>query len=204
MLKKPEKTRDEMTREDMYALLPELKMVKNDALRETCADVWMDALDAGGWFDKPGWGNFPFSAVMRGDCPENLLTHTGAVTLASAAVYDALAPVRGRVGDCDRDLIVAGALLHDVGKLIEYDFDADGRPCQGRTAKKFRHPVWSFYFAQKRGMAEDLVHLVLTHSMYVSPEGPNAYCTPESWIVKVIDDMCFKYVEMFCGANRGD
>lgn len=203
-MKKADMTKEQMTRDDMYALLPELKLVQNEALRETCADVWMDALEVGGWFEKVGWGNFPFSNIMRDDCPENLLTHTGQVTLACAAVYDAMAPMRERVGDCDRDLVVSGALLHDVGKLIEYDFDENGKACYGRTAKKFRHPVWSAYFAKQHNMSEDLIHLVLTHSMIVSPEGPNAYCTPESWIVKVIDDMCFKYVEMFCAAKKGD
>ncbi len=199
VMEKAKLTKESMTHEDMYALLPELKLVQNEKLRETCADVWMDVLEAGGWFDKEGWGKFPNSITMRDDCPENLLTHTGVVTLASAAAYDAMAALRGRVGDCNRDVVVAGALLHDVGKLIEYSFGENGRPY--RTTRKFRHPMIGAYYAQMHKLPEDIVHLVLTHSAHVSPEGPRAYNTPESRIVKAIDDMCYGYVELFCAAN---
>jgi putative nucleotidyltransferase with HDIG domain len=189
--------KDEMTRDEMYRLLPELCLIENAKLRETCADVWIEALEAGGWFEKAGWGKFPFSVTLRDDCPENLLTHTGQVALTSLAIYDSLAPVRGRVGECSRDTVLAGALLHDVGKLLEYDLDAEGRSCNSRTAKKFRHPVWSYYFAQKHGMHEDIVHLVLTHSRFFSPEGANAYRTAESIIVKASDGLCYEYVDKF-------
>jgi putative nucleotidyltransferase with HDIG domain len=194
-------TRDEMTRDDMYKLLPELEMIQSMQLRETCADIWMDALDVGGWFDKDGWGKFPFTNIMTDECSENLLTHTGQVTRTCAAVYDSMVPLFDRVGGCKKDELIAGALLHDVGKLIEYDLK-DGKPCYSQSAKKFRHPIWSAFFAKDHNLNENLIHMVLTHSMILSPEGPNAFCTPESWILKVIDDMCFKYVEMHCSKYR--
>ncbi len=51
-------------------------------------------------------------------------------------------------------------------------------------------------------MSDKLVHMVLTHSEILSPEGPEAFVTPESLILKVIDNMCFRYVEMHCGAQE--
>jgi putative nucleotidyltransferase with HDIG domain len=194
--------KEEMNREEMYKLLPELELVQSVKLREICADIWIHALEAGGWFEKDGWGEFPFSVIMKLDCPENLLTHTGQVTRTCAAVYDSMVPLFGRVGECNKEELIVGALLHDVGKLIEYDLK-DGKPCYSKTARKFRHPFWSAYFAKEHGLNENIIHMVLTHSMIVSPEGPRAFLTPESWILKVIDDMCFKYVEMHCAEQGG-
>ena len=179
-------------------LLPELDLLTDEQDKDKVLSVWLEAVEAGKWGEK-GLENSGVSTVMRPDCPEDLMLHTRHVTAACAALYQTLEPLFAAVGHCNREDLLVGALVHDVGKLLEMDY-ADGRVTHTHYGDLFVHPVSGAYLAKKYGLNQNVVHMVLTHSNLLSPEGPRAFATAESLILKYIDEMCYKYVELHCRA----
>jgi len=187
-----------MTRDEVYALLPEMMWIEDQPLREKCADVWVEALEESGWL-KHGLDKMPI--VIKGlplDCPDNNnLKHTRAVARMSVKIYDESAEFYPEAGVCERDVIIAGALLHDVGKHFEYAY-VDGQAVAATEsvpgAQMFTHPYIGAQLIRKHGLPSKVEHAVLAHSDMMSPGGSAAYQTRESLIVKYADCLCFFYL----------
>ncbi len=64
----------------------------------------------------------------------------------------------------EHDHLVAGALLADVGKLLEYDRDEKGRLVKGRFGRLLRHPCSGVALCHKHGLPPEVMHIVATHS----------------------------------------
>lgn len=107
---------DNMTQEELENIYIECiqyaKLIKNDDLRNCCLEIYSDYKER--LMNKPATG---------GDCHHfykgGLLFHTYCVTrnaITISKMYDYV--------DLDIDLIIFGALLHDIGKANEYnDYD---------------------------------------------------------------------------------
>jgi hypothetical protein len=63
-----------------------------------------------------------------------------------------------------RDHLIAGALLADVGKPLEYDKDASGKVIQGKFGQQLRHPFSGVALAYKHGIPAEVMHMIATHS----------------------------------------
>src|SRR5262249_3695807 len=63
-----------------------------------------------------------------------------------------------------RDYLVAGSLLADVGKPLEYDKDASGKVVQGKFGQQVRHPFSGVALADKHGIPGEVLHITATHS----------------------------------------
>lgn len=67
----------------------------------------------------------------------------------------------------DRDIVLAGGLVHDVGKACELDpenvqrWRADGSQA-GQLS--FRHPTYGTHVCITVGLPEEIVHIALAHS----------------------------------------
>lgn len=185
-----------MEKEKIYNLLaPALGLLESEDDKRKCVDAWAEVIEAGEW-DRKGIMNCGIGTAIRDDCTENLICHTIHVTQACAAVYDSMHEMFETLGPCNREDLLVGAVMHDVGKLLENDF-VNGKSCHGATAKYFRHPITGAYYAKIHGLNDNVVHMILTHSNSLSPEGPRAYNTPESLILKYVDEMCYKYAEIY-------
>ena len=63
-----------------------------------------------------------------------------------------------------RDYLIAGALLADVGKPLEYDKDEAGNVIQGKFGQQLRHPFSGVALAYKHGIPAGVMHMIATHS----------------------------------------
>ena len=86
-----------------------------------------------------------------------------------------------------RDLVVAGALLHDIGKLTEFAH-VDNQVCHSRNYQLLRHPLSGAVIAHEAGLPDELVHLIAVHSF----EGEKSYQTVESNFVRKLDMFVFE------------
>ncbi len=50
------------------------------------------------------------------------------------------------------DVLIAGAILADVGKLLEYELDENGKSVQGKYGEYLRHPFSGVSLAEQCGM----------------------------------------------------
>jgi putative nucleotidyltransferase with HDIG domain len=179
---------------NMYEWMPELQLIEDETLRRQCAETWEDALVSEGWLEK-GIDKCPMSVSFR--CPEHVILHCRHTALAAMAIYESMREIRADYGEISPDRLIAGALLHDVGKLVEFDLDDAGTPCVKTRGRMFRHPGAGAYYAKKHGLPDAVVHAILAHSGGLSPEGSKAWLTPEALIIKHADLICYHYIECF-------
>lgn len=142
-------------------LLPELELIEQESLRNAVAATWADAMDQGGWGfeDLP---KIPFTLLIP-DCPFDLVHHTRAVTKTAVAIARTLKENYGDKVSLDMDLLVAGALLHDVGKLLEYAREGDA-VVKSRRGVLLRHPLSGQALAYKHGLPFEILNMIAYHS----------------------------------------
>ena len=92
-----------------------------------------------------------------------------------------------REEDINGDFLIAGALLHDVGKLMEYEL-RNGKVVKSEYGKQFRHPVSGSNLARDCGLPDGVVHIIYAHSH----EGNNIKRSPEAIIVHHCDFIDFE------------
>ena len=170
---------------DILALFPEFEEIKNEELRAKAIRATILAMEAGGWSledaDKA-------PVTVNWDCSSNLIEHVRKVTSVCIHTYEEVAPFYKANGvPFDRDTVVAGALLHDIGKWTEFAL-VDGKPVHSDTADLMRHPLSGAILADRAGLPLNIVHLIATHSF----EGDKSYKTAESAFVRTLDDFVFR------------
>lgn len=153
----------------------ELQWIKNNNLKEKVVNTWLEAAKRGKWesLDK-----IPFTLLIENS--GKLTDHTKRITNLAKAIYDQ------RDENINLDYLIAGALLHDVGKLLEYEV-VNGKIVKSRYGKKFRHPVSGALLAKELGLPDEVVLIIYAHSH----EGDNCERTPESFIVHHCDFIDF-------------
>ena len=86
------------------------------------------------------------------------------------------------------DILIAGAILADVGKLLEYELDANGKSFQGKYGKYLRHPFSGVSLAEQCGVPAAVCHIIATHA----GEGDMVKRTTEAFVVHHADFMTFE------------
>ena len=132
----------------------------------------------------------PAAKVYHQAYRHGLLEHTVSVAQAVSAA----AAFFGRI---DRDVAVAGALLHDIGKTEAYNEDplaidlTDAGRLQGEI------PL-GYYLVRRRieeipgfdpALAQALLHIILSHHGALEHGSPVAPCTREAVLVHMIDNL---------------
>jgi len=142
-------------------LLPEIDLIKQNALRKRVIAVWQEAIQVGGW--RVGdLEQIPFTLLIP-KCRIGLILHTRAVTRTAINIAQTLLDHYGRAIAIDMDILTAGAILHDVGKLVEY-------AKQGKTVGKskkgslLRHPFSGQALALKHELPYEVLHTIAYHS----------------------------------------
>lgn len=146
-------------RDEVRATFPELADIERDNLRTGVVDAWALALEENGEPDLaavPWLG--PYQAVL-GLTDESLADHIRDVTAAAVGIADAFLDRPGPAVDIDRDVVVAGALVHDVSQLAE----CDGAEWTA-TGRLLGHPHYGVYVTRTAGLPETIQHIVLSHT----------------------------------------
>jgi len=115
----------------------------------------------GGW--KANDLNEMAFTLLIPDCPVNFVEHTRAVTLTCVAVADVFEKVYGDRNPVNRDQLTAGALLHDVGKLLEYT-TMGGETVKSEFGARLRHPFGGVILAAEQGLPSEVLHMIAAHA----------------------------------------
>lgn len=182
-------------REAVVELLPEINWIKDAKLREAVIESHVDALTEGGWVPAD-MDVIPFALAFP-DCPTSYLRHVRAVTRMCKAILEEYNAAYAGQGDffLDYDRLVAGALLHDIGKLVEWTKGPDGKFGKSRAGKDLRHPVSGVVIAMRNGIPSAIAHIIAYHAH----EGDAVKRSPEAVIVNKVDMMNFDSVRAFLG-----
>jgi 23S rRNA maturation-related 3'-5' exoribonuclease YhaM len=187
--------RTEAIREGVRKSLPELDLIAEAGLREKCVDAWALALSQTEFErieDIPPTGT-PTSPYLKP--PLTQADHMRGTATIALGMVDGLEHVSGKTR-IDRDLVVAAALLHDVGKPWEVsprnvsrwkaDPAAAGYP-------SFRHSAYGAHVCLTVGLPETVAHTAGYHSG--GGEGEWIQRSMENTIVYLADLAFWKMAE---------
>ena len=169
---------------EILGLLPEIKKIKEKDLKKRVIMVWEEGINLGGW-EISDLEEIPFTLLLP-DTKINLIQHTRAVTMTALKVAQELLNFYSSEIKINLDVIIAGGILHDVGKLLEYHKEK-GKITKSSYGNKFRHPVSGSKLAWICGLPDDIVHIIYAHSH----EGDNLHRSPEAIIVNHCDFIDF-------------
>ena len=167
----------------------EFEWIENIELREKCKQVLVDALNEGGWTAETARLCPIAVSEMKPECPSKNFEHIHEVVYAAKMIVDYMLPRYKDYIECDRDIVIAAALIHDAGKFMEYTY-RDGAFCYSDSAKYLRHPLAGALLAAKYDLPQKLIHAVATHSF----EGHNSYKSLEAKILHIADEVSWDYV----------
>jgi len=174
--------------EEICEVLPEIDQIKDAQLRDNVVATWEDGLARGGWTPKD-MQRMPFTLAKK--VTLNFAQHVRSVTRICLAVADTFDEIyRGDTLKLDRDILLAGALLHDVGKLLEME-ESGGTFRKSADGKLVRHPFSGVALADAHGLPAEVLHIIGTHSK----EGDPYKRTPEAIILHYADFMNFDPIE---------
>lgn len=175
-------------RERLIEILPEIEWINDADLREKVIATWIDGLKRGGW-TPDDVARMPFTLAKK--VSASFAQHVRSVTRICAAVSDTFDEIYNGVDlKLDRDTLIAGALLHDVGKLVEME-EVDGEFRKSADGKIVRHAFSGVALADAHGLPAAVQHIIGTHSK----EGDPFKRIPESIICHFADFMNFDPIE---------
>lgn len=154
----------------------ELKWIKDQNIKDKVIAVWQTAAERGKWKNIE---DAPFTLLIANS--GKLTDHTKRITNLAKSVYDT------RTENINLDYLIAGALLHDVGKLLEY-VKKEGKYVKGTYGEKFRHPVSGALLAKELSLPEEIILIIYAHSH----EGDKLKRSPEAIIVNHCDFIDFE------------
>ncbi|HHE51766.1 MAG TPA: HD domain-containing protein [Candidatus Acetothermia bacterium] len=174
-------------RDELLRVLPEINLIEDEALREGVAGTWEAAIARGGW-EASDIERMPFTLAKVVDI--SFAQHVRSVTKICLHVYETFEEIYQGKLSLNRDVILAGALLHDVGKLLEME-ESDGVFRKSAEGRLVRHPFSGVALADANGIPPEVQHIIGTHSK----EGDPYKRTPESVVVHLADFMNFDTIE---------
>ena len=148
-------------KERIVGAIPEINLITDADLREKTVQVWEDAITQGGWTWE-AIERMPFSIHVE-NCNITFIEHVRTVCKMCVAVHDVLKESYGSRSELNKDYLISGALLADVGKLIEYEMK-DGEITKARRGQHLRHPFTGVAMSHFRGIPAEVQHIIATHS----------------------------------------
>jgi putative nucleotidyltransferase with HDIG domain len=166
-------------------LWPEIDWIRCPKLRQQVTDTWIKALERSP-LQADDLNRIPFTLLVP-DCPVSFMEHKRCVVHIARASAEAMREFMGRALPIDIDTVIAGAILADVGKLLEYELGPDGKSRQSERGEALRHPFTGVALALECGVPDSVCHIIAAHAA----EGDLVRRTTEAFIVHHADFMAF-------------
>lgn len=170
----------------VYELWPELNWIENDDLRKTTQKTWELALERS-VLSPDDLNKIPFTLLCGPDLKVTFMDHKRSVVHIARDAGNKINEMYHGELPVNMDVLIAGAILADVGKLLEYVLDENGKAIQGTYGKYLRHPFSGVSLAEEAGVPAEVCHIIATHA----GEGNMVKRTTEAYIVHHADFMTF-------------
>lgn len=178
---------DNMDRSFILKRIPEISWIQNEGLLNQCLDTWLYAAEFAKVTDED-LDQITFANFVLKGCEINLLEHTRTVVQTAALLVDQFNKTYQNVVPANRDLVLAAAVLHDVGKVQEHCMDHKG--IKFEKNEYLEHEFWGAYFAQCCSLPWQVVYIIRSHRN----GRPDKKDFPESFLVYNADWLNFKYL----------
>lgn len=170
--------------ETIHQLWPELDWIKNTDLRDRVTQAWARAFELSPL--KPeDLKHIPFTLLVP-NCPVTFMEHKRCVVHIARRSAEAMRDFMGHALAIDMDTVIAGAILADVGKLLEYE-NVDGKTRQSERGEFLRHPFTGVALAMECGVPDRVCHIIAANAA----EGDLVQRSTEATIVHHADFMAY-------------
>jgi putative nucleotidyltransferase with HDIG domain len=147
---------------DLFASV--IDQIQDSSLREKVVQAWVSACKRGGWENVDVLREMPFT-LLTDTHGVNFIEHTIAVAKGAYGLAKAQeSACRELPYKIDYDRLWAGALLHDVGKLLEFERDGKGGFRKSRAGMCARHPISGTAVAYELGLPDEVLNTIACHA----------------------------------------
>jgi 23S rRNA maturation-related 3'-5' exoribonuclease YhaM len=168
----------DQTRAGVVADFPEIALIPDETLRAKAVEAWSFSLCCSDFTritEIPPEGNPGAPVLRRGTQADHL---RGVVRYAKAIAEEFAASYPEVM--IDWNILLAGAVCHDVGKPFEFDPTNRERwkAAPGDSgAPTFRHSVFGMHVCLTVGLPDEVAHIAVGHSYEGQYMGVSAECT---------------------------
>jgi len=170
--------------EKVMGIWPEIDWIQDEGLREAVLKTWERAFELSP-LEPKDLLEIPFTLLVP-DCPATFMEHKRCVVHIAKRGAEAMQEFMGGSLAIDLDTVIAGAILADVGKLLEYE-KKNGKAVQSDRGKALRHPFTGVALAMECGVPEAVCHIIAAHA----GEGDLVKRSTEAIIVHHADFMAY-------------
>ena len=164
---------------------PEIEWINDEELKSKVLDCWIYAIE-NSVLTPEDLEVIPFSLLIK-DCNITFMNHKRTAVQLSVEIAKRMKENFGDEIKIDMDLLIAGAILIDVGKLIEYD-KVDNKLTTSKAGHLLRHPFSGVAIADRFGLPTEVQHIIAYHAK----EGDLAKRSVEAIIVHHADFVSFE------------
>ena len=172
--------------EELKKLWPELEWIKDPVLREQTTKTWALALEKS-LMSPDDLNKIPFTLLAGPDLKVSFMAHKRAVVHIARESGLKMNEFFGEELPVNMDILISGAILADVGKLLEYEKNNEGESVQGQYGKYLRHPFSGVSLAEQCGVPAEVCHIIAAHAA----EGDLVKRSTEAYVVHHADFMTF-------------
>ncbi len=172
--------------QEILKLWPELEWIRDEGLRNKTAKTWELALEKSVLTANDLY-RIPFTLLCGPDLKVSFMTHKRCVVHLAKKSGETMNEFFKDQLPVDMDVLISGAILADVGKLLEYEMDEQGMAVQGTYGKYLRHPFSGVSLAEQCGVPPAVCHIIAAHA----GEGDMIKRSTEAYIVHHADFMTF-------------
>ncbi len=172
--------------EEIKKLWPELEWISDPDLREKTARTWEVALERS-VLTAEDLNRIPFTLLCGPDLKVTFMDHKRCVVHVARDAGMKMNEFFRNDLPVNMDVLISGAILADVGKMLEYELDANGKAVQGKYGQYLRHPFSGVSLAEECGVPPEVCHIIAAHAH----EGDLVKRTTEAYIVHHADFMTF-------------
>lgn len=167
-------------------LWPELEWIKDEDLRSKTEETWSLALKKS-VLTASDLDNIPFTLLCGPGLRVSFMDHKKCVVAIARAAGEKMNEFFRQELPVNMDVLISGAILADVGKLLEYELDSEGKAVQGKYGQYLRHPFSGVSLAEDCGVPPEVCHIIAAHAH----EGDLVKRSVEAYIVHHADFMTF-------------
>lgn len=172
-------------REKVLKIWPEIDWIQDNDLRRKTLDAWIYAVE-NSVLTPEDLETIPFSLLIK-NCAVSFMNHKRTCVQLAVDIAKRMKKNFGDEISIDMDILISGAILIDIGKLLEYEL-VDGKLVTSDMGKIVRHPFSGLAIAYKFDLPPEVQHIIGTHSK----EGDLGMRTVESIIVHHADFVSFE------------
>ncbi len=150
-----------MNKEEIILLWPEVNLINDHSLKEKVIECWKYALE-NSELTIQDLHEIPFSLLIR-DSNISFINHKRTCVQLAVDIAQRMKKNFGDAINIDMDILIAGAILIDVGKLLEYT-KKDGKLGTSKAGNLLRHPFSGVAIADRFGLPPEVLHIIAYHS----------------------------------------